>query len=164
MSGIEHFSGYEVIRAAMQVERNGHRFYSSMADKSEEPLLKELFSWLAQDEVEHLRRLNALEEKFEEGVFWDNADEFMPYIQQFRDKEIFPSAARLEQVMQEEGADLKVIDLAIEAEVMFAAYFRKAEEAARDADGKEAFAWLAAEEERHAKILQERREILVGKS
>lgn len=164
MSGIEHFSGYEVIRAAMEVERNGHRFYSSMVERAGEPLLKELFSWLAQDEVEHLRRLNSLEEKFEEGQYWDDADEFIPYLQKFRDSEIFPSAARLDKVMQEENADLKVIDLAIEAEELFAAYFRKAEAAAKTADGKEAFDWLAGEEERHAKILKERRETLVGKT
>lgn len=164
MSGIEHFSGYEVIRAAMQVERNGHRFYSTMAEKAGEPMLRELFSWLAQDEVEHLRRLNSLEEKFDESEFWDNADEFAPYLQQFRDNEIFPSTGSLEKVMQEEHADLKVLDLAIEAEDKFAAYFRKAEASARSSDGKEAFAWLAGEEERHAKVLRERKEIFVGKS
>ena len=164
MSSVEHFSGYEVIRAAMEVERNGHRFYSSMAEKSGEPLLRELFSWLAQDEVEHLRRLNTLEENFEDGNFWEDADEFVPYLQQFRDSEIFPSVEQLEKVMQEENADLKVLDLAIEAEEMFAAYFHKAEAAARTADGKDAFAWLAGEEERHAKVLKERRETLVGKS
>ena len=34
MSATEYFSGFEVIRAAMEVEKNGHRFYSSMVKKA----------------------------------------------------------------------------------------------------------------------------------
>lgn len=159
MSGIEHFSGYEVIRAAMEVEKNGHRFYSSMAQRASDPLVKELFGWLAQDEVEHLRRLNRLEEQFEDDMIWAD-EEFLPYLQQFRDSEIFPSVAQLEQVLSGDHADLEVLELALEAEEKFAAYFRKAEANARSGDGKEAFAWLAAEEERHARVIRERRDKL----
>lgn len=162
MSGIKYFSGFEVIRAAKEVEKNGHRFYSSMVERTGNALIKELFGWLAQDEVEHLRRLKKLEEKFDDDLMWAD-DEFLPYLNRFKDSEIFPTAERLEQVLAEQGADLKVLDLAIEAEENFAAYFRKAEENARTDDGKEAFAWLAGEEERHARIIRERREKLSGR-
>jgi len=47
--------------------------------------------------------------------------------------------------------------MAIEAEVKFAEYFEKASSLAQSDDGREAFTWLAGEESRHAKILQERR-------
>lgn len=163
MSGIQHFSGYEVIRAAMDVEKNGHRFYSSMVERTDNELVKELFGWLAQDEVEHLRRLKKLEEKFEDDMIWAD-DEFLPYLNHFKDSEIFPTAERLDKVLAEADADLKVLDLAIEAEEKFSAYFRKAEANARTEDGKESFAWLAAEEERHARIIRERRDQLSGQT
>ena len=67
MSGIKHFSGFEVIRAAKEVEKNGHRFYSTMSERASDPALKDIFTWLAQDEVEHLRRLNQLESKYQDG-------------------------------------------------------------------------------------------------
>lgn len=162
MSAIEYFSGHEVIRAAMQVEKNGHRFYSSMANRSGEPLVTELFGWLAQDEVEHLRRLTRLAETFSEEESWSD-EEFAPYLNHFRDSEIFPDPDRMDQVLGANDADLRVLDLALEAEEKFAEYFRKAAELAGSADGKAAFAWLADEEERHARIIRERRAKLAAR-
>jgi rubrerythrin len=157
MSGIKHFSGFEVIRAAKEVEKNGHRFYSTMSERASDPALKELFTWLAQDEVEHLRRLNQLESKYQDGSFADYEEEFLPYLNRFSDDKIFPDAERLEAVLMTENADLQALDMAIGAEVKFAEYFEKASSLAQSDDGREAFAWLAGEESRHAKILQERR-------
>jgi len=162
MSGISDYSGFEVIRAAMEVEKNGHRFYSTMSEKAHSELAREIFSWLAQDEVQHLKTLEALVPKYEEGSFWENEDEFLPYLQRFKDKEIFPSAERLELALQDDDPDIKSLDLAIEAEVKFAEYFHKAAEQARTAEGREAFHWLAKEEDRHAAVLQERKEKILA--
>lgn len=157
MSSIKHFSGFEVVRAAKEVEKNGHRFYSTMAERAVDPTLKEIFSMLAQDEVEHLRRLNQLESKYQDGLFVDCEEEFLPYLGQFSDSKIFPDAEKLEDVLKTESADIQALDMAIEAEEKFAEYFTKASLLAQSEDGKEAFAWLAGEENRHAKLLRERR-------
>jgi rubrerythrin len=163
MSGIKYFSGFEVIMAAKDVERNGHRFYSTMAERASDPLLKELFTWLAQDEVEHLRRLNQLQADYQEGAFANCEEEFLQYLSQFSVTKIFPDAERLEAILKTDTADIQALDMAIEAEEKFAEYFLKASELAQTEDGKEAFAWLADEEARHAKILKERRARYSGK-
>ena len=157
MSGIRYFSGIEVVKAAKEVEKNGHRFYSTMAERAVDPLLKELFAWLAQDEVEHLRRLNQLETNYQDEIVADSEEDFLPYLRQFEDTKIFPDAERLEAVLKTDSADLQALDMAIEAEEKFAEYFLKASSLAQTNDGKEAFTWLAGEEARHAKVLQERR-------
>ena len=162
MSGTKYFSGLEVIMAAKEVEKNGHRFYSTMSERASDPLLKELFTWLAQDEVEHLRRLSQLEANYQEGVFADAEEEFLPYLSQFSATKIFPDAERLEAVLKTESADIQALDMAIEAEEKFAEYFLKASSLAQSEDGKEAFSWLAGEEVRHAKILKERRDKYSG--
>jgi len=162
MSGIKYFSGLEVIMAAKEVEKSGHRFYSTMSERASDPLLKELFTWLAQDEVEHLRRLSQLEANYQEGVFADTEEEFLPYLSQFSATKIFPDAKRLEAVLKTESADIQALDMAIEAEEKFAEYFLKASSLAQTEDGKEAFSWLAGEEVRHAKILRERRDKYSG--
>jgi rubrerythrin len=162
MSGVSDFSGFEVIRAAMEVEKNGHRFYSVMAKRAQSELAREIFSWLAQDEVQHLKTLESLVPKYEDGAFWESEDEFLPYLQRFKDKEIFPSSERLEIALREDDPDIKTLDLAIEAEERFAEYFHKATEQARTAEGREAFHWLAKEEDRHAAILQERKEKILA--
>ena len=160
MSGIEDFSGFEVIRAAMEVEKNGHRFYSTMAERAKSPLAKDLFSWLAQDEVQHLRTLEDLVPLYQEGAFWEDEEQFLPYLSRFRDQEIFPSTERLEEVLRSEESDLRALDLAIEAEERFAEYFHKAAQNARTDEGKKAFGWLAGEEDRHAAALKERKDKL----
>ncbi|BCR05141.1 hypothetical protein DESUT3_22100 [Desulfuromonas versatilis] len=162
MTGLEDYSGFEVIRAAMEVERNGHRFYTAMVQRATSELAKELFSWLSQDEIEHLKTLEALVPKYQDGAFWEDEDQFLPYLRRFADSEIFPSPERLDEVLREETSDLKALDLAIEAEEKFAEYFHLAAANARSSDGKEAFAWLAGEEDRHARVLRERRDTIAG--
>ena len=162
MSGLTDYSGFEVIRAAMEVEKNGHRFYSTMAERAQSALAREIFSWLAQDEVQHLKTLEALVPKYQDGAFWENEDEFLPYLQRFKDKEIFPSSERLEEALQEDDPDIRTLDLAIEAEEKFAEYFHMAAKQAKTSEGREAFHWLAKEEDRHAAILKERKEKIMA--
>lgn len=163
MTGLEEFSGFEVIRAAMEVEKQGHRFYSTMSAKAKSPLAKEIFTWLAQDEVGHLKTLEDLAPKYEDGAFWENEEIFLPYLRRFSASEIFPSPSRLEEVLKRDNSDLEALDLAIEAEERFAEYFHKAAAQARTEDGKEAFTWLAGEEDRHARVLKERKAKISGK-
>ncbi len=162
MTGIEEFSGFEVIRAAMEVEKKGHRFYTAVAERAGNETIKEVFAWLAQDEVGHLRTLEELVPRYQEGAFWENEEFFLPYLRRFSESEIFPSAERLEEVLHSADADLRSLDLAIEAEEKFAEFFHQAARHARTDDGREAFAWLAGEETRHAAILNERKRKLLG--
>ncbi len=162
MSVTDYFSGFEVIRAAMEVEKHGHQFYSSMVEKAYTDLAREMFSLLAQDEVAHLQTLEKLTPKYREGEFWDNEEEFLPYLQQFDDKSIFPTVEQVEKALSSQEGDIKALDLAIIAEEKFAEYFHKAAAHARTEDGKNAFSWLAGEEDRHATILKERKMKILG--
>lgn len=162
MPGTQDFSGFEVVRAAMEVEKSGHQFYASMAEKALNPIARELFALLAQDEIGHLRTLEKLVPKYQAGSYWDNEEEFVPYLRRFSASELFPSAERLAEVLVNEELDLKALDLAIEAEEQFAEFFHQAANSARDPEGQEAFAWLAKEEEHHARILKERKAKIVA--
>ena len=44
MSGIENFSGFEVIRAAMEVEKQGRRFYAALSIRAQGELTREIFA------------------------------------------------------------------------------------------------------------------------
>lgn len=157
MGAMEEFSGFEVLRAAMEVEKNGHRFYSTMAVKAQSPLVQEIFTWLAQDEIGHLRALEALAERYQSEDCWQDEDAMLPYLRRFSEQAIFPSAERLAEVLGGPDPELRTLDLAIEAEERFAEFFQAAAAQARDQEGRRAFLWLAEEEERHARELLERR-------
>lgn len=162
MSGIEEFSGFEVIRAAMEVEKQGRQFYSTLSSKAHNELTREIFATLAQDEIAHLRTLENMAHKYQDGAFWENEELFLPYLRRFSAERIFPSVADVEEILGSAEADLQSLELAIAAEEKFAEYFRLAAEHSRSADGKDAFTWLSGEEERHAKILKERRDKVSG--
>ncbi len=160
MSGIEHFSGFEVVRAAMEVEKRGRAFYSTMATRAEDAALRSLFARLAQDEVEHLHRLEALVAGYASGAFWEDEETTLPYLQRFHAREFFPDAEQLQAALAAPAPDLAALDLAIAAEDAFAEFFQAAAERARSAEGREAFHWLAKEEQSHGALLRQRKESL----
>jgi len=162
MSGIENFSGFEVIRAAMEVEKQGRRFYSALSTRAQGELTREIFAMLAQDESAHLRMLETMLEQYQDGAFWENEELFLPYLNRFSAEQVFPAEAALEKVLSLPDVDCRVLDLAIDAERKFAEYFRLAAEHSHSDDGRKAFAWLADEELRHAEILATRRTKLFG--
>ena len=158
MTGIEDYSGFEVLQAAMDVEKSGKQFYTEMSNRAEVESVRQIFALLAQDEIQHLQKLKWMIPQFESGSFWQDEALILPYLKRFKAQELFPAKERLEAVLQQEHADLAALDLAIEAEDKFAAYFKFAAEQARSAEGRETFHWLSKEEDRHAAILRERRE------
>ncbi len=162
MSGIEEFSGLEVIREAMEIEKRGHAFYSAMSDWAEDDLVRDIFRWLAEDEVAHLRTLKDLIPKYSDGSGWVGEEVFLPYLKRFEEDKIFPDASQIETLVGDRHADRKALDLAIEAEEKFAEFFRLAAEHSRHPEGREAFSWLVEEEIRHAEKLRQRRERLFG--
>lgn len=162
MSGIDEFSGFEVIRAAMEVEKQGREFYSAMSMKAHDEMVRELFSLLAQDEVAHLKTLEDMVSQYRDDAFWEGEELFLPYLRRFSSEKVFPSAEKVEELLLSQQADLHLLDAAIIAEEKFAAYFRQAAQHSRNPDGKKAFAWLAEEEERHARILKARRDQVSG--
>lgn len=155
MSGAENFSGFEVMRAAIEIEKQGHLFYTALSRQAQTLQTQELFAQLADDEVQHLKTLADLLERFRDNAFWDNEEEYLPYLLRFHAETVFPT---LDQVKAAgaEHAESRALELAIAAENNFAAYFRQAANHARDPEGREAFNWLADEEERHAEILERR--------
>jgi len=164
MSGVEDFSGFEVVRAAMEVEKRGRAFYSAMAARTDDAELQSLFVRLAQDEVEHLHRLEKLVAHYVRGAFWEDEETALPYLQRFHDGEIFPSEALLNAALGAPSPELAALTLAIRAEEGFAMFFQSAAERARSSEGREAFHWLAREEQSHAALLRERMERLDRRS
>ncbi|MEJ2202282.1 MAG: ferritin family protein, partial [Desulfuromonadaceae bacterium] len=123
MPGKEDFSGFEVIRAAMEVEKQGRRFYSSMASKAPSEQTREVFALLAEDEITHLKTLEDMIHKYQDAAYWENEEEFVPYLRQFSAEQVFPSAEQVEAVVASGQAEIQSLELALVAEEKFAEYF-----------------------------------------
>lgn len=157
MSKTNEFSGFEVIRTAMEIEKAGHVFYSEMSRLASQIQLRHLFNKLAEDEVQHLQTLQRLiENNFQGGAFWENEQDYLPYLNRFEEFELFPKREKLIATLKSTTADRQILELAIAAEIRFSEYFAVAALYARTEEGKEAFSWLACEERQHAELLTQR--------
>jgi len=157
MLKIYSFSGFDVIRTAMEIEIAGHAFYSEMSKLAKLASLRHLFAQLAEDEDRHLLTLQKLTEgQFKDGGFWDDEEDYLPYFKSFKEVGLFPEKEKFVATLDETDADRQILELAIAAENRFAEYFAIAAFFAQTDEGKEAFSLLAYEERRHAELLGQR--------
>ena len=157
MAEITEFSGFEVIRAAMEIERAGNRFYLEMSRTFPQAQLGELFIKLAEDEVEHLRALQELIRGYQQGAFWENEQEYLPYLKRFNEMEVFPNKDQVAAALGGPEVERKILELAIQAEKHFADFFAVAALFAKTEEGKKVFSWLANEENKHAELLEQQK-------
>jgi rubrerythrin len=162
MSDTQLFSGLEVLLAAIEIEKSGHKFYSEMAKHFEQNSARTIFTDLARDEVEHLRTLMELLSSYQEGSFWEEEQEYLPYLRRFHEAEVFPAQSQIEAALETSAPEEQVLKLAIQAEQRFAEYFTIAAKHAKTRDGKTTFGWLANEEKQHAELLTERQKQLTS--
>lgn len=81
------FSGPEVIEMAIRTEENGQRFYAEYSEKAKEDNVKSLFSYLANEEVKHIKDFTELYEivKVEGEKIFGDYEEFKAYMGSFAD-------------------------------------------------------------------------------
>jgi len=72
-------AGYEAaaISAAMAMEKNAIKLYSSRAAEAADPNEKALYKWLVEWEVQHLNFLAAIDKELTEQIWYDN--NFWPF-------------------------------------------------------------------------------------
>lgn len=88
----------EMMELAVQIEKNGKEYFAAMAEKSENPKVKQIFNFLVREEQSHLENFvkirNRLEERTKEE--FQVADEYNTpemdiYIQAMSDGKVFPN-------------------------------------------------------------------------
>jgi len=156
-----HFSGFEVIRMAMEIEQREHRFFVALARKAHRAGLREVFSLMAQDTAALLRRLGERLARYRAEGFWEEEEEFLPYLRRLPDEQLFEEAEGVKRRLKKLTTDQQALALALEVEGYLAHYFQEAAVDSRQTEGREAFAWLAGEKRRHAQLLRERENTLL---
>jgi len=159
-----------VLRRAMQIERNGHRFYTSAAERAVGERGKELFLGLASDEAKHLHLLWNEYQSVERGDGWidptaaldqpfdlDPANPDLPGEDYPEPMPVF-SPARTPSL----NDDVASLEFAMETEQLSYDLYKHSSEAEGDQAAKEAYGLLADEENKHYELLQSSRDYLVG--
>lgn len=138
---------------AYQIEVDGHTFYASVAARSDVPAVVEVFTKLANDEVQHKAYLLDVARRYEEvgtGAF--AVARKAPDLGVLAQK-VFSESFR----QQAAGADFETsalsIGMTLESNAM--GHFQRAADAASDAEVRAFYAFLADWERQHLDALRE---------
>ena len=120
------FNAHDVIEFAIRVEENGERFYREEARLIDDPGVKDLFSRLAEDEVDHRKRFEEMR-----GALGDYSPpetyegEYMAYLREYIDgKVIFPKELK-EDYLRGRGDTMSAIALALQREIDSISYYQE---------------------------------------
>ncbi len=91
----KHFASNEIIEMALDIEKNGLEFYDHLSRNFEDAGKRELFSYLASQEAQHVRDFKMLSEALAEETnieFWEEAEK---YLKSVVEDKIFPNASEM---------------------------------------------------------------------
>ncbi|MCK4453561.1 hypothetical protein KAU59_04315, partial [candidate division WOR-3 bacterium] len=81
------FEPSEVFQFAIRIEENGEKFYRQMVQKFEDPKVKELFSYLVDEEIKHKKTYEEMVSKIEKyEPFETFPGEYFAYLRAYADK------------------------------------------------------------------------------
>ncbi|MDP3142792.1 MAG: ferritin family protein [Candidatus Omnitrophota bacterium] len=108
------FKASEVLRIAVQIEKNGLAFYTEVKKQSKYFPVQELFDYLAKEEVNHEHTFQALLDKAND----DEPAESYPgesemYLKAIAGENVFARTDAMQQLAQKAASDKVAIDLAI---------------------------------------------------
>ena len=104
----------EVLKIAIQIEKNGLAFYTEVKNRSKNFPVQEVFGFLAQEEVKHEHTFKALLEKVgDEAPAESYPGESAMYLEAIAGENIFTKGDAMKQLVQKALNDKEAIDLAI---------------------------------------------------
>ncbi len=110
-------SASEIFQMAIRLEENGEKFYRQMAERMEKEEMKNLFHFLADEELRHRETFTAMLSELEDyQPSSAYPDEYFTYLRSYIDGAVF-SRERLEKELQLLEKDVDVIDFAIRREL-----------------------------------------------
>lgn len=148
----------EIKSIAIQMETDGVKFYSELADKTLHPMGRAMFRSFVEDEKSHIKRLRALLSDHSEKNQTQEKSQASP-----RKRLITIFRQMGEEVIKKVDAgtnDIAAVKLAMELEEKGVEFYEKAAREAHDAVDRETYRFLAGEEKVHFSILKNTLEFL----
>ena len=155
-------SGGEVFSMAMEIEKSGYAFYKTVAGTSQSGPLKQLFTFLGEQEIQHYEFFEKLSKEM--GDFDINEDEWeqiSDYIRATTESRFFIGEDKAINLAKTVSDPEKAIDIAIGFEKDTLLFFYELLNVTPEAS-KEAAQQIVDEEKRHIRLLSEKKRALVG--
>ncbi len=149
---MEHHNILEILRDAMELEREGARYYTKAAKHTKLDSSRKVFKKLAVDEMSHLDKLEQVFDEFCENNEWMvEADVALPVSKELDTSDVFE-----EDKIAGEFDETQAVELAISAEKNSINLYRTALKECKPehAAGCKLFKWLVEFEKTHVEELK----------
>jgi rubrerythrin len=109
------FSTKELIDIAVGIEDSGYYFYTKCREKFDDKVLKELFYFLAEEEMRHKEFFEKLDPALlnEKGIY---TTEYFQYLTAIGDEKVFKDKNNIDSVIKNINSPLDAIKIALTAE------------------------------------------------
>lgn len=149
------FRASELMDMALQIERNGMRFYRHCAAADIDPEIKEIFEYLVEQEKEHLQLFSGMKEGLDDYSLPESyPGEMRSYVEGFVEGRVF---SRPQEAQQPRLANAnEAIDFAIQFEEYSILFYSTMKRLVRDSE-QEVVERVIGEEHKHIRRLLELR-------
>lgn len=141
----------EAIKIAINLEKNGRKFYMQAAEKSTSESGKKIFTMLAQEEVLHLATFEKMLRTISQAKPWRELIKDYP---QARQVPVFNVKGSVKDVPRERADELEAIRMAMKQERKAIDFFDKVAHLASDETTQKVFDFVRQQEVYHYDLLQ----------
>jgi len=148
------FNLHELFEMARQIERNGVRFYSHLANISVDPVRQQLFAELAAMEHQHEQAFTEMRDKLARGAVRQQAahaagEQRMEYLWAWVDKHVFDTSADPLAKLQGSETTKDLLHMAVGLEKDSIVFYQGLRDSLPTADTQVGVAEIIAEEMQH---------------
>ena len=148
------FNASEIYQFAIRIEENGEKFYRKMAKKLDEPKIKELFTFIADEEIQHKKIFENMLSKIESYEPPESyPGEYFEYLRAYVDNVLF-SINKFDEDVEKIHNALEAIQFAIDKELDSVLYYQEMRNVVL-AHQKELIKNIIEEERKHVVKLSE---------
>ena len=121
---METFEAGDIFEAALQIERHGEKFYRHAADLTDDPKMKDVFSFAADEEAKHGKLFEALAAKVEKDYKPPESypGEYCNYVRAYAENLVFPEEKLYAQFSSIENVE-DAVEFAIQKEIESILYY-----------------------------------------
>ncbi len=156
------FNEVEAAKIAQQMEHDGLAFYRAFAETTGDPAVRRVFEQIAQDEVDHLKAFQALEEALqaerrEAGGYADDPD-LQAYVGRLLDMQVFADERDVAALGRRTETDYEALAVAMRAERDAIVFYQEMLDLVASDTARETFQWILEQEREHLRLLGDRSE------
>lgn len=142
----------EILKMAILMEKRGHAFYSTVAEKTPDPEIRHIFLTMADEETKHVKFLS------EQYVNYEKNHAFKKVVLPDLANEGFATLILTEEMKEKisaAGFEAAAIAAAIDFEKRAIEVYARQAEATSDPNERELYLWLSDWEKGHLKVLSD---------